>query len=411
MTTLAGLLSTIFDRRYAGSAAGDRRDTATLCAALMAARDEVSGMDLARRVLDRYGSLDAAGQIEFFAHLGDAMEIDPAKVQDALAAYRDGPAPQSHRILMAASEPPRQELFRRLNRVPGATARLVAMREDLRRATKTKPDLAVVDTDLSHLLRSWFNRGFLVLRPVNWDSPASLLQKIIEYEAVHTIHSWDDLRRRLQPPDRRCFAFFHPAMPDEPLIFVEVALTRGIPGNVGALLAQDRVPLKLDEADTAVFYSISNCQPGLAGISFGNLLIKQVVADLTAELPGLRTFVTLSPIPGLTAWLEDAGLDPADDTALRQAAAHYLVNERRGDLPRDPVARFHIGNGATIHDVHAGADMSAAGIAQSRGAMVNYLYDPNMIGRNLEELVSGRVAATRAVNALARQAQIPEQKP
>jgi malonyl-CoA decarboxylase len=200
-------------------------------------------------------------------------------------------------------------------------------------------------------------------------------------------------------------------MPDEPLIFVEVALTRGIPGDVGALLAQDRVPLKLDEADTAVFYSISNCQPGLAGISFGNLLIKQVVADLTAELPGLRTFVTLSPIPGLTAWLEDAGLDPADETALRQAAAHYLVNERRGDLPRDPVARFHIGNGATIHDVHAGADMSAAGIAQSRGAMVNYLYDPNMIGRNLEELVAGRVAATRAVNALARQAQIPEQKP
>jgi malonyl-CoA decarboxylase len=408
MTTLAGLLSSVFDRRYVGSAAGDRRDTVTLCAALMDARDEVSGMDLARRVLDRYGSLDAAGQNEFFAHLAVAMEIDPVALQDALAAYRADPAPQTHRTLMAASEPPRQDLFRRLNRVPGATARLVAMRDDLRRVIKMRPELAVVDADLSHLLRSWFNRGFLVLRPVNWDSPASLLQKIIEYEAVHTIHSWDDLRCRLQPADRRCFAFFHPAMPDDPLIFVEVALTRGIPGNVGTLLAQDRVPLKLGEADTAAFYSISNCQPGLAGISFGNLLIKQVVADLTAQLPGLRTFVTLSPIPGLSGWLEDAGLDPADDAALRQAAAHYLVNERRGDLPRDPVARFHIGNGATIHDVHAGADTSASGIAQSRGAMVNYLYDPDRIGRNLEELAAGRVAATRAVQSLARQAQIPE---
>ncbi|CTQ48530.1 malonyl-CoA decarboxylase [Jannaschia donghaensis] len=408
MTTLAGLLSTVFDRRYVGSAAGDRRDIMTLCSGLMAARDEVSGMDLARRVLDRYRGLDDDARAAFFGWLAGEMEIDAGKVATALADYSADPTPLAHAALMTASEPPRQDLFRRLNRVPGATGQLVEMRADLRRAARTDGALTVVDADLSHLLRSWFNRGFLVLRPVNWDSPASLLQKIIEYEAVHTIDSWDDLRRRLQPADRRCFAFFHPAMPDEPLIFVEVALTRGIPGKIGALLAEDRVLLPKAQADTAVFYSISNCQPGLAGISFGNLLIKQVVADLTAELPGLRTFVTLSPIPGLADWLTAAGVAPADDAALRQAAAHYLTRERRGALPRDPVARFHLGNGATIHDIHADADPSASGQRQSRGAMVNYLYEPDRIAKNLEGLNEGRIAATRSVQSLARQAQIPE---
>ena len=408
MTTLAGLLSTVFDLRYAGTAAGDRRDIATLCRSLMAARDEVSGMDLARRVLDRYGALDEVERAGFFGFLAVGMEIDPGAVQDALAAFTAAPGPLTHAALMAASEPPRQDLFRRLNRVPGATARLVAMRADLRRAIGDAPELAVVDADLSHLLRSWFNRGFLLLRPVNWDSPASLLQKIIEYEAVHTIHSWDDLRRRLQPADRRCFAFFHPAMPDEPLIFVEVALTRGIPGNVDQLLAQEREPVALSKVDTATFYSISNCQPGLAGISFGNLLIKQVVADLTAELPGLRTFVTLSPIPGLADWLSDVGYVPEGRAELRQAAAYYLTRERRGVLPRDPVARFHLGNGATIHDIHAEADSSESGRARSLGAMVNYLYEPDRIAKNLEGLTEGKIAATRPVQLLARQAQISE---
>ena len=408
MTTLAGLLATVFDRRYVGSAAGDRRDIVTLCKGLMAARDEVTGMDLARRVLDRYGALDAAARAGFFGWLAQALEIETGEVAAALAEYSADPTPLAHATLMAASEPPRQDLFRRLNRVPGATGRLVDMRADLRRAAASDPALTVVDADLSHLLRSWFNRGFLVLRPVNWDSPASLLQKIIEYEAVHTIDSWDDLRRRLQPADRRCFAFFHPAMPDEPLIFVEVALTRGIPGAIDALLAEGRAPLDVGAADTAVFYSISNCQPGLAGVSFGNLLIKQVVADLTAEVPGLRTFVTLSPIPGLSDWMTEAGMVPDGDAALRQAAAHYLTRVRRGDRPRDPVARFHLSNGATIHDLHAGADTSDAGMAQSHGAMVNYLYDPDRIGRNLEELTKGRIPASRAVQALARQVQIPE---
>ncbi|MCK0168509.1 malonyl-CoA decarboxylase [Jannaschia sp. S6380] len=407
MNGLAGLLATVFDRRYMGAAGSDGRSIETLCKALMAARDEISGMELARRVLDRYGTLTAGARAAFFAFLARDMEIEADAAASALAAYRADPGPETHARLMAASEPPRQELARRLNRVPGATARIVSMQADLRRAAQDDPSLRVVQADLVHLLRSWFNRGFLVLRPINWDSPASILQKIIEYEAVHTIDDWDDLRRRLQPPDRRCFAFFHPAMPDEPLIFVEVALTRGIPGAIGDVLAEDRKALPVEDADTAVFYSISNCQPGLGGVSFGNLLIKQVVADLTAELPRLRTFVTLSPVPGLAVWMDVAGLSPGD-ADLRALAAHFLLRVRRGDLPRDPVARFHLGNGATIHDIHADADPSEAGQAQSHGVMVNYLYDPARIGRNLEDLPKGRIAASRTVQALARQAPISE---
>ena len=243
------------------------------------------------------------------------------------------------------------------------------------------------------------------MRPINWQSPANILEKIIAYEAVHAIDSWDDLRRRLQPADRRCFAFFHPAMPDEPLIFVEVALTKGIPGSIQGLLAEDRTPMTADEADTAVFYSISNCQAGLASISFGNSLIKQVAADLAGELGGLKTFVTLSPIPGLKGWLtkEGAQWDPDTPDTVKADAAHYLLNAKgRGGLPFDPVARFHLGNGAIIHAVHADADTSDKGRAQSGGAMVNYLYDLKKVAQNHESFATThKVAATAEVRALA----------
>jgi malonyl-CoA decarboxylase len=267
-----------------------------------------------------------------------------------------------------------------------------------------------LDIDFRHLFASWFNRGFLVLRPISWESPAHILEKIIAYEAVHAIDSWDDLRRRLEPEDRRCFAFFHPAMPDEPLIFVEVALTKGIPTSVQALLAEDRAAMPADEADTAVFYSISNCQSGLASISFGNSLIKQVAADLSTELSGLSTFVTLSPIPGLTKWLQDQGIawDTEDTDAMRALAAHYLLTAKsRNDLPYDPVARFHLGNGARVHAVHAGADISDKGIAQSGGAMVNYLYDLGEVAQNHERFATSReIAASAEVQALAGKAAI-----
>ena len=299
-------------------------------------------------------------------------------------------------------------MVRRLNRVPGATGALVRMRADLLRIGRGVPDLEALDLDFRHLFSSWFNRGFLVLRPINWESPAHILEKIIAYEAVHAIDSWDDLRRRLEPTDRRCFAFFHPSMPDEPLIFVEVALNKGIPGSVQTLLAQDRKARPEAEADTAVFYSISNCQPGLASISFGNSLIKQVVSDLATELTGLTTFVTLSPIPSLTKWLahENHAWDSEQPRQMKALAADYLLNAKAQDgLPADPVARFHLGNGAIIHAVHADADISENGRSQSGGAMVNYLYDLRDVSQNHEAFVSTKdVVATPDVQALAREA-------
>ena len=277
--------------------------------------------------------------------------------------------------------------------------------QDLLRLIPRKDPRARIDIDFQHLFSSWFNRGFLVLRPISWESPAQVLEKIIAYEAVHAIQSWDDLRRRVQPGDRRCFAFFHPAMPDEPLIFVEIALTRGIPGSVQKLLAEDRSPLAAEDADTAVFYSISNCQAGLAGISFGNSLIKQVAEDLAAELPNIKTFVTLSPIPTLTKWMGEQGIDPArlEPDSLKAAAARFLLTAKRPDgLPYDPVTRFHLGNGAYIHAVHAGADLSPKGMAESAGAMVNYRYDPDTFAENHERYADARdVVASKEVRALA----------
>lgn len=376
-----------------------------LTAELIGTRGEVSGQALARTILDRFETLDDDGKLEFFRHLASEMAIDPEHVRTALSTYEAGQSKASYRAFLAATEPPRQELIRRLNQVPGATHSLVEMRADLLRLGRGEDALMALDLDFRHLFASWFNRGFLVLRPISWESPAHILEKIIAYEAVHAIHSWEDLRRRVEPADRRCFAFFHPAMPDEPLIFVEVALTRGIPGSVQALLAQDREVLDEEKADTATFYSISNCQAGLANISFGNSLIKQVAADLSIDLPGLKTFVTLSPIPGLTAWLrnEELDFDPEDDGQMRALAAQYLLRAKRDNgKPLDPVARFHLGNGASVHQVHARADTSPNGLRQSAGVMVNYLYDLSKVTQNHERFAaSNQVAASSEVRSLA----------
>ena len=321
MTLLADMLTTLFERRAAPWRGGraDTRPLPELTADLIGARGEISGLTLARSILERYATLDDAGKRAFFEHLARDMGVDPARVRAALAAYEQGQTKATYRAFVEATEPPRQELIRRLNQVPGATHRLVEMRADLLRLGQGDDALQALDLDFRHLFTSWFNRGFLVLRPISWESPAHILDKIIAYEAVHAIGSWDDLRRRVEPSDRRCFAFFHPAMPDEPLIFVEVALTRGVPGSIQSLLVEDREELPEERADTAVFYSISNCQAGLASISFGNSLIKQVAADLSLQLPGLKTVVTLSPLPGVARWLEGEGhaLAPGDDAQLR----------------------------------------------------------------------------------------------
>ncbi len=407
MTLFADLLSTIFERRLRAwrPLGKDDRSTEELAAALVGATGETSGVAIAQHILGRFEAMDDHQKRAFFTHLAHDMNIVPDDVRAALAAYEAEPSKATYRAFVAASEPPRQEFIRRLNQAPGATGRLVRMRADLLRLGAGDPQLEALDLDFRHLFLSWFNRGFLVLRPINWESPAHILDKIIAYEAVHAIHSWDDLRRRLAPSDRRCFAFFHPAMPDEPLIFVEVALTSGVPGSIQGLLAEDRTPLASAKADTAVFYSISNCQAGLASISFGNSLIKQVAADLSAELPGLKTFVTLSPIPGLARWAEETGqrVDADDPEALRRLAARYLLTAKREDgQPRDPVARYHLGNGAVVHAVHAEADTSEKGRAQSYGTMVSYLYDPDALAQNHERYAATcEVAAAREVRALA----------
>jgi malonyl-CoA decarboxylase len=416
---LGDLLSTLFDRRAIVRAKDDTRDIYELCSALMSEEGEVSGFRLAATILEQYKLLSDGEKLLFFTYLNTQMDIDARHLAVLSEAYAHAPTPEGFAELSAAAEPKRQELLRRLNQPAGATADLVAMRVDLLKVLRAHPELKRTNYDFVHLLRSWFNRGFLVLQQINWDTPARILDKIVAYEAVHEIDDWDDLRRRLYPPDRRCFAFFHPAMPEEPLIFVEVALTAEIPGSIDELLSDERVPLEENQTKVAVFYSISNCQLGLTGVSFGNLLIKQVVAELSQDLRNIETFITLSPIPGLNKWLsstvaatsQEAGeaahlarlvLDgQASDAQVQSIAAHYLLEAKRSDgMPLDPVARFHLGNGAQVHMLHANADMSANGQRQSSGAMVNYLYD-----LELTELNHENFATTMSVTS-SKQAQV-----
>ena len=364
-------------------------------------------MQIAAAILERYKNLSTDQKLEFFRFLNSDLDLDSSNVVVLAQAYASDPSPENYANLPQGTESKRLRLLRRLNEPAGATADLVRMRADLLTLLKEQPELGRVDRDFVHLLTSWFNRGFLVLRQINWDSPATILEKVIAYEAVHEIDTWNDLRRRLQPTDRRCFAFFHPAMPEEPLIFVEIALVNSTPNSVQALLTENREILEVSEADTAVFYSISNCQKGLAGISFGNSLIKQVARDLSRDVPNLKTFVTLSPIPGLNRWIDKEGKSNAemDETALKQVAAHYLIDQKaRHGLPLDPVARFHLSNGAQVHAIHTGADTSQNGISQSQGVMVNYLYDLKRISKNLQQFSeTNSVAASNATKSLAKQ--------
>ncbi len=390
------------------------RDPAELCEALVSRRGEISCFVLSEAILESWERMDRAGQVEFLMMLAERFGPDRQSVLDAMAAVsEDGDADTFYR-LHQASEPRSQELIRRLNMGRCGTRRLVQMREILLGAIAEYPALRTLDKDFFHLFGSWFNRGFLELRPINWSTSASILEKFIEYEAVHEINGWDDLRRRIEPGDRRLFAFFHPQMGDEPLIFVEVALTGEVPDNIGSLLATDRREISPYEATTAVFYSISNCQEGLKGISFGNLLIKQVVDQLASELPNLRNFLTLSPVPGFRAWLDKlrndesqtlltpqdleslAVIDQADWpedadgrrplTTMLQGLASYYFLEARDSRNRvvDPVARFHLGNGARLENIHSFADLSDKGRRSSYGIMVNYRYETSEIESNHE---------------------------
>ena len=405
---LGDLLSTLLLRRPFKRGGSKKGSISKLCLSLLSEVTEVSGLQLAGVILEKYHELDEKGRLDFFSFLNKDLDIDPDLLVSLAQKYQETQSPEIFKRLSEASEPRRKELFRRLNHAPGATADLVKMREQLLSLLRENPSYARTDFDFIHLLRSWFNRGFLVLRQITWDTSASILEKIVEYEAVHEIKNLEDLRRRLLPKDRRCFAFFHPSMPDDPLIFVEVALTNGVATSIQKVLSESREEIDLQGANSAIFYSISNCQEGLSGISFGNSLIKQVAQDLSREMPHLKTFVTLSPIPGLTKWIKDEGLEKLaeDQGMLKQITAHYLVEAKgKNRRPIDPVAKFHLGNGATIHQINIDADLSEKGLLQSKGVMVNYLYDLSKISQNVELFSKeGEISANTTIKSLSRQA-------
>ena len=411
MSFFGDILTSLFERAplLSGAMADDDKPIEVLCRDLLTSRGDVSGMSLAQLVLDRYADFNDDEKLALFTLLANEMDVSCGDAVSALQAYESAPTAANYAALTKKIEPARLQLIRRLNQTQDATTQLVAMRRDLLRLLDQHPDLAKLDIDFKNLFTTWFNRGFLVLRPITWGSPAHILEKIISYESVHAIQSWDDLRRRLQPDDRRCFAFFHPAMPDEPLIFVEVALTRGTPNSIQTILSETHRSLAAVDADTATFYSISNCQAGLAGISFGNSLIKTVVQHLLRDLPQIKTFVTLSPIPGLVKWLNETNQYDVTSAPQKLAplAAHYLLEAKhRNGQPRDAVARFHLNNGAFVEAVHADADISANGLAQSCGVMVNYRYNLTKISANHEAFANQQlVVASKAVKALAEQIQ------
>jgi malonyl-CoA decarboxylase len=418
----------------------DRREAAQqrsasliqLCEDLLTGRGEASGVALAGEILARYGELTTGPRIAFFEALATRFGPDRARLSTAATAWLTAPTDAAAAEVHRLSEPRRLELFRRLNLAPGGTVALVRMREQLIDAMAHRDDLAVVDRDFVHLFSSWFNRGFLVLRSIDWSTPARLLEQIIRYEAVHAIRDWNDLRARIDSPDRRCYAFFHPALNDDPLIFVEVALTRGIPAAIDPILSEKREMVAPERATTAVFYSISNCQRGLAGVSFGHFLIKQVVEEISRDIPRLSTFVTLSPAPNFANWLRNergreessvlsdderaslAALDRGDwwrdevtaenlrEPMLRAAAWYYLHAQTERGTPLDSVARFHLGNGARLERLNFLADTSPRALAQSYGLMVNYLYDIEDIEENHEAYAQQRaIVASSAVKRLA----------
>lgn len=403
------------------------------CQALLQSDGEASSIALAGRALEIYGRLGAEEKKQFFERLATDFSANADSIDQAYHAYKEARSNKTLGTLFEACEPRRQELLRRLNLTSGGTYELVKMRSDLLELMHEHPDFEALNADFAHLYRSWFNRGFLVLKRIDWNTPANILEKIIRYEAVHKIQDWDDLRRRLDDRDRRCFGFFHPAIGDEPLIFVEVALAKGLPDQIQPIIAADHYDIEYPAAaDTAAFYGISNCQTGLRGISFGNFLIKQVVQELKQELPNLRNFVTLSPMPGFRSWLEKTYLnnevllnpeaqealrhlgdpewqkDPALlerlDNVIRPLAACYLLKEKNAKgLPLNPVARFHLGNGAELHRINWQGDTSAQGIKQSSGLMVNYLYVLDAIERNHEQYTKdGSVVCSSSVRDLSK---------
>ena len=416
-------------------------------ACLEARGGQVSARARAADLGETYLVLNTTGRRRFLEILAREYDVDPAVTDAAIYARQqaidEAARREAESSLREALVPPRVKLLRQFNELSQGVKFLVDLRAELMVFADADPELKALDADVHALLASWFDVGFLDLKSITWATPASLLEKLIEYEAVHAIRSWDDLKNRLEA-DRRCYAYFHPRMPDEPLIFVQVALVKGMSDNVQGLLDEDALSGDPEEADTAIFYSISNCHRGLAGVNFGNFLIKRVVDDLARDLPKVKTFATLSPIPGFRPWLhelrnrdanddfsederqqlEEATGEPDPNAALEQVleqsdwfkadeicllleplllrlCARYLVQARDGERARDRVAHFHLTNGARIERINWLADTSPRGIAQSAGLMVNYCYKLEDIEKNHEAYASrGKVTTWLGVRKL-----------
>ena len=422
--------------KAAQNLSGQKRELKKLiadCDELIKERGQSVSFGLAARAISHYKKLDPSFRTEFYEALSTRYDPDVDSITNALEHHKSKRNAETLIELIRATEPPRQELLRRLNRVPSGTSIILKMREEILKNMKSAPALRAVDADFEHLLSSWFNPGFLELKRLDWMTPAHLLEKVIQHEAVHEIDGWGDLRRRLEP-DRRLYAYFHPALPNEPLIFVEVALVEEMPQSIPPLLDRSKSPdMDKRHYKIATFYSISNCQPGLKGIHLGNFLIKRVAEDLKAEFPTLKTFCTLSPIPSLSDYLgkgprwlvgrycakqltrlesafkelgpelqtlskSNTSLTQANQDRLMRLCAAYLAQTSPDEAIRsDPVAKFHLNNGAILERVNLAADLSSKGLKQSFGLMVNYRYDLDKVEENHEKFLSGQTVSSKDI--------------
>lgn len=384
-----------------------------LCHQLVSNNSETTSFSLAKTILENITYFTEEQKKSFFYSLLNQFSVDKSKIKSAITELNFDDEKQL-RNLQKLVEPKSQELLRRLNQVPNGTEILLKIRESLLESIKDSPELKPLDTDFLHLFRSWFNRGFLRLERIDWSTSAQVLEKIMEYEAVHDISDWDDLQNRVAAPDKRLYAFFHPALPNEPLIFIEVALMNGIPNSINSILNRDVEPINPLSATTATFYSISNCQMGLKNVSFGSFLIKQVVAEIEQEFKQIKQFITLSPVPGLKKWAnnillsEDKGLSEntledikeccgnrkPSQIALARLTYHYLTQvKRKNGQAFNPVAHFHLGNGASLYKIHTEANNNEMSLEDSWGVMVNYLYDLDSVTKNHEDYANSDLIA------------------
>ena len=387
----------------------------SLCDDLISNKGAAFGITVARDITELYQTLSIDNKILFFKSINEKYRPSFTKVNEAIDVYKNSQNEKTLSDLFKVSEGKRRELFMRMNMAPNGTSIIVSLREDLLRILKENRDLVSLDEDLKHLFKSWFNPGFLKLKKITWDTKAAILEKIIKYERVHHMKDMNELKRRLGE-DRRFFSYFHPALDDEPIIFVQVALTNGLGRSIQEIMKQSSGDEK--KYDTATFYSISNCQEGLSRVTLGNFLIKRVVYEIQEELPHIKNFGTLSPIPGFVEWfsyleeskiknilgniknqdvmfLKSKDLKIGDKRiidnkeAIIKLVSHYIVNEKNRDgLPLNDVSRFHLGNGAIVEDVIINANISENGFKRSFGVMVNYLYELKNIEKNHEEYMN-----------------------